>query len=280
VTKPWSALSITPRLSEHLIALTDAAIGAYAVGRDATPDLVALSISGTDSTGHIFGPDSWEYVDHLVRVDRALGAWLSRIEESVPIAVLITSDHGVAPMPESRPGEGGRILPEAVEKRVEARLAKAFGQGPWLAGVMPPYVFLSAKARTHVSVDQLRTATLSALREEPWLREAWLLTEVRTWKDERDFSRSSLAASVAPNTSADVMFVSRPYQVLDMNLGGKGTNHGSPYDYDRYVPVLAWGLGVPALRRSAPVSQLAVAATLSALLGSQPPESAVEPALF
>jgi predicted AlkP superfamily pyrophosphatase or phosphodiesterase len=280
VQKPWAALSITPQLSEYLIALTDAAIVEHGIGQDETPDLVALSISGTDSAGHIFGPDSWEYVDHLVRVDRALGAWLSRIENSIPISVLITSDHGVAPMPETRPGQGGRIFPEEMRKRVEASLTRKFGRGPWLAGVMAPYVFLSAQARVHPRAAELSTAALAALRREPWLRDAWLLSEVRGWKDSRDLLESSLALSVAPETSADIVFVSHPYQVLDLHLGGKGTNHGSPYDYDRYVPVLAWGVGVPALRRSEPVNQLGVAPTLAALLQSHPPESAALPPLF
>ncbi len=280
VSDPWSALSITPQLSEYLIALTDAAIAEHGLGQDDTPDLVALSISGTDSAGHVFGPDSWEYVDHLVRVDRALGAWLARIEDAVPISVLITSDHGVAPLPETRPGQAGRIFPDEVGKRVEASLTRTVGRGPWLAGVLAPYLFLSARARAHPRAAELRAAALAALREEPWLRGAWLLSEVRGWNGGGGFLESSLAASVAPDVSADIMFVSHPYQVLDLGLDGKGTNHGSPYDYDRHVPVLAWGVGVPVQRRSEPVRQLAVAPTLAALLRCRPPDGAALPPLF
>jgi hypothetical protein len=61
---------------------------------------------------------------------------------------------------------------------------------------------------------------------------------------------------------------------------GKGTNHGSPYAYDREVVVLAWGKGVPHLRRSEPVDQLRVAATLAHLLGIAPPAQAVPEPLF
>jgi hypothetical protein len=61
---------------------------------------------------------------------------------------------------------------------------------------------------------------------------------------------------------------------------GKGTNHGSPYAYDREVMVLAWGKGVPRLRSSEPVDQLRVAATLARLLGISAPAQAVPQPLF
>ena len=281
VGKPWAVVSLAPRSSEYLVELADAAIRAEGLGRDDVPDLLALSISGTDSAGHIFGPDSWEYVDHLVRADRALGAWLSKLEKTIPISVLVTSDHGVAPLPEKNPGRGGRIVEKDVEQRIEARLVQAFGKGPWLAGVMAPYVFLSVRARADPRSAELRAAMLEALRQETWLGDAWPLLEVRTWSNTADPLRRSLAAAVAPDTSADVMFVSREYQVLDLSdITGQGTNHGSPYDYDRFVPVLAWGVGVPQRRHSEAVDQLRVAATLAQLLKVKPPGAAASAPLF
>lgn len=50
--------------------------------------------------------------------------------------------------------------------------------------------------------------------------------------------------------------------------------------HDRYVPVLAWRVGVPVLRRLEPVSQLGVELTLAALLQSPSPQNATEPPLF
>ena len=55
-----------------VVELALAASTAMGLGRDEVPDLLALSLSGTDYAGHVFGPDSWEYADHLRRADRAL----------------------------------------------------------------------------------------------------------------------------------------------------------------------------------------------------------------
>ena len=72
----------------------DASVRALELGRDQIPDLLAISISSTDYTGHAYGPDSWEYADHLRRVDRALLSFLEQLERDTPVAVLVTSDHG------------------------------------------------------------------------------------------------------------------------------------------------------------------------------------------
>ena len=93
-------LRLTPALSEYLIGLAEAAVSARHLGEDDVPDLLLLSISGTDYAGHAFGPHSWEYFDHVRRADRALGAMLRRLEQHAEISVVITSDHGVAALPE------------------------------------------------------------------------------------------------------------------------------------------------------------------------------------
>lgn len=275
VSRPWAVLQVTPALSAYLVELTHAAMLAHGIGTDEVPDLVALSISGTDTAGHIYGPRSWEYVDHLRRADAALGAWLAKIESQIPIAVLITSDHGAPPLPESSSGRGGRVFADEVEARIGDALRAAFGDGRWVAGLVPPYLYLSKMARSSARAGEIRDAALVALRSEPWLEGAWPVSEVMTWKESTDASRRALAASVAPEPAADIMFVPRPYFSFDLGEPrGKGTNHGSPHVYDREVPVLVRGPGVPALRHEARVDQSRVAATLARLLGIEPPASA------
>ena len=77
------------------------------------------------------------------------------------------------------------------------------------------------------------------------------------------------------------MFVTRPYYPLEISdLPGRGTNHGSPYDYDRQVPVLAWGARVPRSRVTTLVDQMRVAATIARLLGVPAPGGAPREPLF
>lgn len=283
VAPPWRALRASPRLSEYLIGLAEAAVRAESLGGDAVPDLLMLSISGTDYVGHAFGPRSWEYVDHLVRADLALGRWLARLEQRMPISVLLTSDHGVAPLPESeRAGQrGARVVPDRLSSRLRQRLDSVFGPGPWVERLLPPYLYLSEEARGHPRAQEMVQHAIEALTEADGVAAAYAISDVRGWRDSRDPLRRSLAVALAPEASPDVVIVTAPRHPLDIGRpDGVGTHHGSPHDYDRQVPVLAFGVGVPHARHAALVSQLSVAPTLSRLLGVPAPGQASSEPLF
>jgi phosphoglycerol transferase MdoB-like AlkP superfamily enzyme len=82
------------------------------------------------------------------------------------------------------------------------------------------------------------------------------------------------------SSEVDIIFLQKPYHVTTSDsLAGKGTGHGTPYAYDREVPVLIGGPGVAHVRRAEPVDQLQVAPTLAALLGIDPPPAAARPSL-
>ncbi|MCC6877986.1 MAG: alkaline phosphatase family protein, partial [Sandaracinaceae bacterium] len=112
---PDAFLSL-PRSVELELALAERAIDALHAGQDEVPDLVTISISAPDYVGHAFGPESWEYADSLVRSDALAGALLARLEARAPgLGVVITSDHGAAPLPErtaERELSGGRMRSE------------------------------------------------------------------------------------------------------------------------------------------------------------------------
>lgn len=280
IQKPLGVLPCTPMLSEYLVALTEAAAREHHLGEDDVPDLVALSISGTDTAGHLFGPGSWEYVDHLVRADRAVGAWLARLERSTSVAVLITSDHGVAPLPESRGPTSARFHPERVQRAMEEALARELGTGPWVAGVLTPFVYLSEQAARHPERARIVEVARRALRAAPGVRDAWGIESVRAFGDADPIERA-LRLSVVPDDPAALMFLTEPYHPLDLrNPEDQGTNHGTPYDYDRLVPVLALGASVPHWRSAEVVDQMRVAATLAGLLGIPEPSAAAKGALF
>jgi hypothetical protein len=79
--------------------------------------------------------------------------------------------------------------------------------------------------------------------------------------------------------SGDLYVVPAPGAVFDEeHLEHGGTSHGSPWAYDRLVPILTYGAGV---RRSAePVPMGSIAPTLSALLGIRAPRQAREASLL
>jgi len=51
-----------------------------------------------------------------------------------------------------------------------------------------------------------------------------------------------------------------------------GTSHGSPYLYDRAVPIVFWGPGIPAGRVPGPAATVDIAPSLAARLGIAVPD--------
>lgn len=275
-SRPYSVVRATPASSEHLIALAEEAAHRLDLGADEVPDLLALSISSTDYVGHVFGPDSWEYLDNLVRVDRALGAFLDRLAEARgPIAVLVTSDHGGAPLPERREGESGRLLPDLLLSELEDALDRALGEGAWVTAFVQPFVYLSEAARAPEVRERAVAATiahLSARREVALAADA---REATAWREHADPVRRAVGLSVPDDVEGDVFVVPREGFVVDEGMPtGAGTSHGTPWAYDRTVPVIVWGPGVSRLETNEPLEQARVATTLAALLGVPPPRSA------
>ncbi len=294
---PGLAFRATPFGDAAIFALAEAALGDPRAAQQRT--LLALSLSSNDYIGHTFGPDSWEQWDELLRLDGALGGFLRALDikfGTSGYAVVLSADHGVAPMPEiatqswcgpkaadhwGRTCGGGRILPGALETELKAVSANAIGKGEWVRAVVDPYVYLTSSARalpqaTRTKLDRALTAALMRHRE---VAEVF---DVRTLPgtcpgEENESTPALVCRSYMPGSGGDFYVVPRPGSFFDPNIViGKGTSHGTPYLYDRSVPLIVRAPDrVPAgVIVTEPTSFGAFAHTAAALLDIDAPAAA------
>ncbi|MCC6215377.1 MAG: alkaline phosphatase family protein [Polyangiaceae bacterium] len=275
-TAPLGALAVMPASSEHLLALALEVALRLELGADDLPDLLAVSVSGTDYAGHVFGGESWEYVDHLVRVDRALARLYDALAARAPTAIVVTSDHGAAPLPErAEPPGPARVATPDLERLLEGSLDRALGKGDWIGAVVQPFVYLGASARDERSRARAVEASLAALRAQPWLEAAWEVRELRARAATTAGLERQVALSLPESTEGDLYVVLKPGTLFDPRMpGGSGTHHGAPWPYDTDVPAFALGPGVERASSTEPLQQARVAATLAALLGVPSPVDA------
>lgn len=274
---PASIFRFMPASTRYQLDLARAAVEALDLGDDATPDLLLLSVSATDYIGHVFGAESWEYLDNLLRTDRMLSDFVAELRRETQVAVVVTSDHGQAPLPADPPPP--RIDPPALLQSIESALTARFGTGPFAAGYFLPYIYLTPAAMMHPEGEALVDAMLAHLRERPDIRLAVRATEAAKWIDSRDPMKRAIAEGIDLEQSGSIYLVPKEGVIVDPGLGGGGTTHGTPYLYDRDVPVIAWGAGVHRARTVEPQDALQVAPSLAALLGISPPEGATAPTL-
>ena len=102
------ALYGSPYGNELLAAFAETAIEAERLGQRGVTDLLSVSFSSNDAVGHAYGPDSPEVRDMTVRTDRLLQTFFARVDALVGLdhtLVVLTADHGVAPLPELQVNE-------------------------------------------------------------------------------------------------------------------------------------------------------------------------------
>jgi predicted AlkP superfamily pyrophosphatase or phosphodiesterase len=184
-------------------------------------------------------------------------------------------------------GPHHRLLPREVVPELEATLGGALGpeRGPYLAGIADPFLFFTPRARALPPPDR---ETLTRVLTETLQQQFGLshVVEVRSMPrtcptfsaHSFDESWSTLVCrSVGPEGPGDLYLVVAPGSFVDPRLApGAGTNHGSPYLYDRAVPLLvrAPGRVKAGVVRTRPIAFTAFARTAAALLDIPPPAAA------
>lgn len=281
------ALLAMPGSTELLLALAERAVVEEHLGEDDVADFLSISIGSTDYVGHAFGPESWEYRDHLIRVDRAVGQLLVRLAERTALAVVLTSDHGVAPLPEraglhALPPDARRwstdeelpLLREYLDASLGAR------EGGWVDAWVVPYVYLASAVRDDATLRARAIAAIEAhLRARPGIGRVVDVRDAATLRASPDEIERAVGLSIPDEPPGDVLVLPSEGSVVDDGAGTTGTAHGSAYPYDRDVPVLVVGPGVRPGRMTAPVAQSRVAATLARLLGVPSPRADARPLL-
>lgn len=268
----------TPAAMADLFVLATAALEHERLGADDAPDLLVIGVSSADYVGHWFGPDSAEMVDMLRRLDRHLRSLTQTLDERYGrdgYVLAVTGDHGGLPLPErtaARRLPGGRIDARALFDAAEDAVASALPDAERkkrLVGYQAPHIWMDLE---DLSPEERRRALAAASRSlaaHEGIAGAWPSDELRA--DDDPFARELLEARHAGRTGQ--LFV-RPAPRWFVDYVGTGTDHGSPYAYDRRVPLFLVGEGVSRGRYAREADPRDVAPTLSWLLGVPPPDAA------
>ena len=301
-----AALRATPLGDDLVLALAQAAIQDGA--NSSRPVFLALSLSANDYVGHLFGPQSWEAWDELLRLDRALARFFSFLDRTVganAYAVMLTGDHGINPLPELTADErswcaspdpwqrpcahtrrirgaakaGSAAAGRTVRDVLENALSREFGRpGPWVAGVAGPFVYLAKPSLAPVDHARLLRVAQTALAQAFGVRHVLDARELaRTCSP--DGADALLCRSLPVDIAADLFVELDADDFFDADLDpGLGANHGSPRRFDRSVPLYlrAPGCAPTGTLLTEPLRFDAFTRTLASLLGL--PRDSIAPA--
>lgn len=269
----------SPAFDGMTLALAARLIDEMKLGKAGSSDLAAISLAATDYVGHSYGGGGEEMCLQLLSLDRDLGDFFSLLDSrSIDYAVMLTADHGGEDVPERL-----RLMGVANAARIDpalepAAMGQAIGAGIGLRGP----VLIGGSANGDIYLDRalkpadrsrVLAAASAAYRAHPQV--------------EAVFTKEQLARTASPTTSPDrwtlierarasfdaqrsgdfIVLLKHHITPIAKPTAGYVATHGSPWDYDRRVPILFWRAGTAATAREEAVETVDIMPTLAAMLG-------------
>jgi predicted AlkP superfamily pyrophosphatase or phosphodiesterase len=282
----YGALSTSPFGNELLLNFAKKAIDAERLGQDEFPDLLCLSCSAVDAIGHSWGPDSQEMLDTMLRADALVADLLKYLDHRIGqgrYLLVLTSDHGVCPLPEAaavRGHDSGRVSLKSLRNQANHFFQQQYPGGDdreqWIEACAENWFYLNRRllSRRKISPADAETTLAGWFAMQPGILTSYSRTQLVGHMPPDDLIGLAVQRSFHPDRSGDVAVIFQPYYIPSDDEFG--TTHGSPHAYDLHVPLLIFGTGISSESRAESVTPLSVAGILCAGLGLATPPDAKE----
>lgn len=273
------------RLSpDHDVAIAAAAktmVLDLKLGQGDATDILSIGLSATDYIGHAFGTEGVEMCIQMSELDRNLGDLFDYLDgQNIDYIAMLTADHGGLDLPERAKLQG---MPNSA--RLDANLnAMAIGalvkeelglktDDPLLHADSPfgdYYISRDLGAGTGAKV---KLTAMAAIARHPQVEAVLDGQEIAKMPmpngaPEEWSLADRVRASFHPDRSGDfIVLLKKDITPIPNTARGYVATHGSPWDYDRRVPILFWRKGMTGFEQPNSVRTVDIAPTLGALIG-------------
>ncbi|MEO8723496.1 MAG: alkaline phosphatase family protein [Sphingobium sp.] len=273
-----AAFRASPESDTATLSLASSLIADMRLGKGPATDLIAIGLSATDIVGHRYGTQGNEMCTQIIALDTMLDGFFRTLDaQGIDYAVALTADHGGQDAPE-RAADSAIVDASRVDKALtpnglNAALAKATGlSGPLLYGDGAAGDIYLASTLTPAQRRQVATAALKIWQAHPQVAAVFTHDELAkyplpsgppdAWNIEQE-----ARASFDPARSGDFVVLLKPRITPIVEAGKYIATHGSPWDYDRRVPILFWRKGMAGFEQPNSVETVDIMPTLAAMIG-------------
>ena len=279
----YDSLASSPYGNQLLEQFAEQAVTSLQLGAGGGIDLLTLSFSCNDYVGHRSGPDSPDVRDISIRTDQVLDKLFRFLDQQIgleKVLVVLTADHGVAPVPEvnqARKMPGGRISDKLVLDKVREALSARYGAGPWVISSNGPEPYLNRELirRKKLDLTEVLDVAAEAVRELPHVFRVYSSARLTLGEAPFDPVDRRVRNGFDSRRAPDLFVVPDPYWMFST----AGTTHGTPFNYDTHVPVIFMGPGIKPGIYHQTIIPNDIAPTLATLLEIEVPRGSVGRAL-
>ena len=274
-----AAFRASPAFDGAIVALAAGLVQDMKLGTGPTTDIIDIGASATDYIGHTYGTEGAEMCIQLQHLDATLGSFFGVLDATgVDYEVVLTADHGGNDIPEREVTAG---LPDA--QRVKVDLAPSLvgkqimtGLGltkPVLFGDIPNGDIYIARDLTPPQRKAVQDAAVAYYQAAPQVAEVFTAAQLQAAPSpkgppEKWTLLQRARASYNAGRSGDLIVFLKPRvtPIPDPTRGYVAT-HGSPYDYDRRVPILFWRKGMAGFEHPGGIETVDIMPTLARQIG-------------
>ncbi|WP_254054218.1 alkaline phosphatase family protein [Sphingorhabdus sp. EL138] len=281
-----SIFRASPDFDAAILALAAKMVQDERLGTFEFTDVLNIGLSATDYVGHAFGTGGVEMCINLSELDKNLGQFFDALDEMErDYLVVLTADHGGHDLPERLKQQGApkaqRVDAGLNAKDIGAQVKQALSltvEDPVLYADSPfgdYYVSLALDADTRAKV---KAEAIKQMRNNPQVHAVFDGADlaampmpqgpVQEWTMEE-----RARASFHPDRSGDfIVLLKKSVTPIATAMRGYVATHGSPWEYDRRVPILFWRKGMSHFEQPLAVQTVDIAPTLAAIIGLDVPE--------
>jgi predicted AlkP superfamily pyrophosphatase or phosphodiesterase len=270
------AFRASPASDAAVLAMAAGLVQDMQLGKRTTTDLIAVGLSATDYIGHSLGTQGTEMCIQMNELDQSLAGFFAVLDETgVDYEVMLTADHGAHDMTERQlrramPMET-HVDPQTLAKPIGAAIGKALGiAGPVLLGTEGDVYLdqaLTPAQRPRVLAEAVRRFAAMPQVAAVFTAAQIAATPMATTPPETWTLLERARASYDPERSGDLLVLLKPrVTTIEAPAPGYVETHGSPWDYDRRVPILFWRKGMTGFEQPLSVETVDIMPTLAATI--------------
>ena len=264
---------VSPAADAAVFALAAGLVQDMKLGQGSATDIIAVGASATDYIGHTYGTQGTEMCIQMAELDRSLGGFFDVLDATgVDYEVMVTADHGAHDATER---QMERAMPME-EHMAENVLAKQVGTAIARDMGLPGSVLLGTEGDVYVDATlpaatraKVLAEAIRRYRAMPQIAAAFTAAEIMatpmpTSPPETWSLIERARASFTPERSGQLIALLKP-RVTSIVAAGNGyiETHGSPWDYDRRVPILFWRKGMTPFEQPLSVETVDIMPTLA-----------------
>ncbi len=273
----YEQMCYTPAGNTALFAFAKQTIVNNDMGKDENVDMLNIVLDTPRMISSRYGVESIEYEDMLYRLDRDLEEFLSfamaQVTDPRQIVVTLTSDHGTSPAYNAQGKELERFNVRQAEVITNAFIGSQHGNGDWVLGVIDNAIYLNHNLiyEKGLSIADLQYDVATFAMQLRGVAHALSAEALRSSYFGSGYGRK-IQNGFYPRRSGDVIINLMPGWITEKEI--TRSSSGSMYRYDTHVPLIIYGGGFSAAKRTEKVDMTSLATTQAQILSVTTPSAA------